>query len=151
MHEFMVVGEPAMVALGERFGSFLQHGGVIFLHGDLGAGKTTFSRGVLRAFGHQGAVKSPTYTLVEPYEMADATVYHFDLYRLGDPEELDYMGIRDYFSNESISLIEWSSKGAGYLPGPDVHVDIIHVDSERRAVVFRAASEKGQVICQQIS
>jgi len=150
MHEINVVGEEQMVSLGEAFGRALMQGGVIFLHGDLGAGKTTFSRGVLRAFGHQGAVKSPTYTLVEPYEFDELMVYHFDLYRLGDPEELDYMGIRDYFLGSSVSLIEWSSKGAGYLPTADVHVDIAYVDSSRRKVVFRAVTEKGQVICQQM-
>ena len=150
MSEWCLAGEEAMVAFGEQLGLALQQGGVVFLHGDLGAGKTTLSRGVLRAFGHHGAVKSPTYTLVEPYEFADITVYHFDLYRLGDPEELDYMGIRDYFDGPSVSLIEWSSKGIGYLPAPDVHVDISHVDADHRQVALRATSDRGRAICQQM-
>lgn len=150
MSEWCLAGEEAMVAFGERLGLALQRGGVVFLHGDLGAGKTTLSRGVLRAFGHKGAVKSPTYTLVEPYEFADITVYHFDLYRLGDPEELDYMGIRDYFDGPSVSLIEWSSKGAGFLPTPDVHVDISHVDAGHRQVALRATTDRGRAICQQM-
>lgn len=150
MVEKVVIGESESVELGAQFGACLAGGAVVFLHGDLGAGKTTFSRGVLRAFGHQGAVKSPTYTLVEPYELKGVNIYHFDLYRLGDPEELDYMGIRDYFDEGNISLIEWSVKGRGYLPQPDVEVDIAYVDQNSRRVVFRPVTEKGQVICGQM-
>jgi tRNA threonylcarbamoyladenosine biosynthesis protein TsaE len=150
MSEWCVAGEEAMVALGERLGAALHGGAVVFLHGDLGAGKTTFSRGVLRAFGHQGAVKSPTYTLVEPYEFEGVTVYHFDLYRLGDPEELDYMGIRDYFTGPTVCLVEWSSRGEGFLPQADLHVDIDHIDIDHRRVALRANTERGRVICQQL-
>ncbi|HSG60343.1 MAG TPA: tRNA (adenosine(37)-N6)-threonylcarbamoyltransferase complex ATPase subunit type 1 TsaE [Pseudomonadales bacterium] len=150
MNDWRVAGEEAMVALGERLGSALHGGAVVYLHGDLGAGKTTLSRGVLRAFGHQGAVKSPTYTLVEPYTFDDITVYHFDLYRLGDPEELDYMGIRDYFNGPTVSLIEWSSRGEGFLPQADIDVSIDHVDADHRQVALRANTERGRVICQQM-
>jgi tRNA threonylcarbamoyladenosine biosynthesis protein TsaE len=115
---------------------------VVFLRGELGAGKTTLARGVLRSLDYRGAVKSPTYTLVEPYEFDHCTLFHFDLYRLADPEELEYMGIRDYFGPSTIALVEWPERGAGFLPAPDLIVDISVCDSGRK-LAFEACTPAG--------
>ena len=136
--EFFIDNETDMVDFGEQLGhrfSAQKKSQCIFLIGDLGAGKTTLSRGMLRSFGHTGSVKSPTYTLVEVYEFPERRVYHFDLYRLGDPEELEYMGIRDYFSDASICLIEWPERGEGVLPKPDVIIDVKVSGSGRKIIM----------------
>lgn len=134
--------EAATVAAGMRLGATVDQGGVIFLEGVLGAGKTTFCRGILNAFGHRGPVKSPTYTLVEPYQFGTAAVYHFDLYRLGEPEELEFMGIRDYFQRGSLCIIEWPARGADILPEADLQVKLMPEDNGRRLTV-QATSELG--------
>lgn len=140
--EFQIDDDALMVAFGEQLGRALVacDGAMsVYLQGDLGAGKTTLSRGILRAFGHTGAVKSPTYTLVEPYEFAERTLYHFDLYRLGDPEELEYMGIRDYFSPPNICLIEWPERGAGLLPEADISLHITQAPVGRHILLLSRA------------
>ena len=146
---YLADDEHAMVALGEQLGrAFAQYPAALTVHllGDLGAGKTTLTRGILRAFGHAGAVKSPTYTLVEAYEFPARTVYHFDLYRLGDPEELEYMGIRDYFSASTLCLIEWPARGEGVLPVPDVVIDISVAGEGRRINVHADAPALGHLL-----
>ena len=138
-----------MVAWGRALAAATEGELTVFLQGNLGMGKTTLCRGVLQHFGHQGAVKSPTYTLVEPYDMAAAVVYHFDLYRLADPEELEYLGIRDYFAVPALRLIEWPDKGAGVLPDADVTVQIERAGEGRR-LCCRGDSERGAAVLQRL-
>lgn len=130
-----VDNEAGMEALAATLANTIQPGTVLYLKGDLGAGKTTFVRGFLRALGYKGIVKSPTYTLVEEYHIAQQWIYHFDLYRITDPESLEFMGIREYFREDTIVLIEWPEKGGEYIPAPDVIIDI-HIMGSRRWVTL---------------
>ena len=158
--ERFVATESDMEQLGAALAPHLHAGLVLHLHGHLGAGKTTLVRGVLRGLGYSGAVKSPTYTLVEPYELGgktaafppelpssmkvDAlTVYHFDLFRLNDPEELEFLGVRDYLEGKGLCLVEWAERGAGLLPPPDIDIAIEQKESGR-AVKFIPRTHSGE-------
>jgi len=116
--------EAATLALGACLGRALAPGLTIWLRGDLGAGKTTLTRGLLRELGFSGRVKSPTYTLVELYTFTRFNLYHFDLYRFADPDEWEDAGFREYFNPASVCLVEWPDKAGGLLPAPDVVVEL---------------------------
>ena len=123
-----LIGEAATVAFGEHLGTALASQGgdaLIFLHGELGAGKTTLVRGLLRAMGHSAAVKSPTYTLLEPYNLPEQDVYHFDLYRINDPDELALVGFDEIIDGPGLKLVEWPERAAQWLPDPDVEVYLV--------------------------
>ena len=129
-------------------------GTVIFLDGNLGTGKTTLVRGFLQSLGFKGNVKSPTYTLVEPYVIDNQTLYHFDLYRLGTPDELEYAGGRDYFDGQAICLIEWPEQAEGYLPVADLLCQLSYKNQageQGRNCVLSANTEKGKRILQNLS
>jgi tRNA threonylcarbamoyladenosine biosynthesis protein TsaE len=130
-----LINETEMVEFGHRLAGHLTYGMIITLNGDLGAGKTTLSRGLLQALGHKGPVKSPTYTLVEPYELPFGQVYHFDLYRVNDPQELEYIGFSDYLERSALSLIEWPERGGEYLQTVDLALDIEHLLAGRKLVL----------------
>jgi tRNA threonylcarbamoyladenosine biosynthesis protein TsaE len=140
-----LIGEEAMLAFGAQLATACSAGAIIYLIGDLGMGKTTLCRGVLQALGHTGPVKSPTYTLVEPYTLPDIIAYHFDLYRLSNPEELEYMGIRDYFLEGGLCLVEWPEKGVGVLPLADIEVRI-DAFNQGRTLTLQGQNRKGQAI-----
>ena len=148
----VVNGEGAMLALAASMADRLCPGQLIFVQGELGAGKTTFVRGLLSGLGYPGHVKSPTYTIVEPYEFAHIVIYHLDLYRLVTPEELETLGIRDYLDEGGVCIVEWPERGHGVLPSPDVKI-VIQYDANRsivdqRVVEFYCYTELGQDLCE---
>lgn len=127
--------EEATHLYGQELAGILLYPCVIYLHGELGAGKTTLVRSVLQHLGYMGRIKSPTYTLVETYELDKCTVYHFDLYRIEDGEALEFVGIRDYAHQQAITFIEWPEKGQGYLPQADLDISLVYDDTGRQIFV----------------
>lgn len=140
-----IASGEAMEALGACLARCVQEDVIIFLRGPLGAGKTTLVRGFLRACGYQGPVKSPTYTLVESYTTTTHDIHHFDLYRLGDAEELEYMGIRDFLGGGAVCLVEWPEQGAGVLPDADLELELAYAGAGREATL-KVLSPKGDRI-----
>ena len=148
-----VENEEQLLAFGQQLAGSLQHylaqdpnnALVIYLNGELGAGKTTLTRSIVRSFGHTGNVKSPTYTLVEEYHLPPYSLYHFDLYRLADPEELEFMGIRDYFRPQTVCLLEWPQRGEGMIPTADILIQIDYAPAGRN-LRLEASTQAGQAI-----
>lgn len=144
---FLISDESEMVNFGRTLmeGAKAQpsKGCIVYLVGDLGAGKTTLVRGFIQALGHKGAVKSPTYTLVEPYELDDWQVNHFDFYRLNDPKECEEMGIRDYMDDDAWCFIEWPEKGEGFLPKCQLKIDIKSLGQNQREILCSSSHPKG--------
>ncbi len=136
--------------IGAKVASCLKGGEIIYLKGELGTGKTTLVRGALNGFGHTGNVKSPTFTIVEPYSIDDHVIYHFDLYRLDDPEELESLGIRDYCDGQSICFFEWPEKGGDFLPDADILISLSY-QNEGRALEISTFSEIGDSIIGNLS
>ncbi len=146
--------DDATASLGAALARVLTPGLVIYLHGDLGAGKTALTRAMLQAAGHVGKVKSPTYTLSEPYTLHIAgravTAIHFDLYRMGSPEEFLDAGFREEFNQDNICIVEWPEKGFPVLPPPDLDV-FLHVEGEGRKVELQALSHPGSLCLDRLS
>jgi tRNA threonylcarbamoyladenosine biosynthesis protein TsaE len=136
----------AQLAFGARLAAQLPPQCVLYLEGDLGTGKTTLTRGILRQLGHSGAVRSPTYTLLEPYQLAQGALYHLDLYRLTDPEDLEDLGLRDLLAEPALWVIEWPELGATRLPPPDVTIQLAH-QSAGRHLTLRGDSAIGAALC----
>ena len=141
--EIFLSDESATLALGAHLAEACPAGFTIYLHGELGAGKTTFVRGLLQALGHQGKVKSPTYTIVEPYELQNGRrVYHFDLYRVRSPDELVEIGHADFFGGKGICFIEWADRAERLVPAGAVQVHCTTLGPTRRRIeIARKAKE----------
>jgi len=149
-HQCFLADETQQIALAKRVAQYLQSSFVMLLKGNLGVGKTTFARGFVQASGFDGVVKSPTYTLVEPYPIrSNRMCYHFDLYRLSDPEELEFTGARDYFNENDVCLVEWPEKAEGFLPKADWICEFSHQEMGRNLVIL-AATDKGKKLMLQV-
>ena len=135
--------ETELIAFAQRLAGVVGEGGVIHLHGDLGAGKTTFARALLRALGVGERVKSPTYSLIESYLVGDLAAHHLDLYRIADPGELEWLGLADLATGKHLILIEWPERAGNAVPAPDLILHLAHAGS-RRALRLEAESARGR-------
>jgi tRNA threonylcarbamoyladenosine biosynthesis protein TsaE len=138
----ILADETATLALGAALATGMQPGLVVWLDGDLGAGKTTLVRGLLRALGDTGPVKSPTYALVEIHVVSGLNLYHFDFYRFNQPEEYLDAGLDEYFADDGICLVEWPERASPYLPAADLHIRLT-VEGEGRLASLESGSERG--------
>ncbi len=136
--------EESTLAFGAKLAQHCSPPLLIFLHGNLGAGKTTFVRGFLQGLGHSGKVKSPSYNLVEIYELPKKIIYHFDFYRIQVPQELDFIGIQDYWQETSIFLVEWPEKGTHLLPPADLDC-YFELAGKGRKLQVEAKSRRGKI------
>jgi tRNA threonylcarbamoyladenosine biosynthesis protein TsaE len=151
MNPYLIATATMMEAFGNQLASLCQVGTILHLQGELGVGKTTLVRGLLRAFGYTGAVKSPTYTLVEPYQIHGRKIYHCDFYRLAAPEELEYMGIRDYLTEDVLMIIEWPEKGGEFTPVADLQIQLFYYNQTERLLQLQALTAIGQATVIQIN
>jgi len=146
----VVEDEKAVAKLAEKFSGSLETPAVIYLCGELGAGKTTFARAYVHSLGFPGYVKSPSYGLLETYDAGGQKILHLDLYRIEDPEELEYLAIRDLYDHESVLLVEWPDKGKHHLPEPDLVLKFGE-NNEVRFVECQAHSDRGQKVVEKLS
>lgn len=137
---YLLNDAQATAALGSRLTACLYPGMIVYLRGELGAGKTTLVRGLLQSLGHCGTVKSPTYTLVEPYQIHSWQLFHWDLYRVADAEELEYLGLRDQLDGQALLLIEWPERATGALPAADLEIVLSYAESGRNCAVSASNS-----------
>lgn len=143
--QIFLENEKATLNFGATLAKLSPKNFTFYLYGELGAGKTTLVRGFLKSLGHKKTVKSPTYTLVESYSLQNKTIHHFDLYRLIDPEELELIGIRDYFSEDAIRLVEWPEKAEDCLPTPDISC-YINIENKSRKITLKTHTESGNEV-----
>jgi len=144
IHCLRLPDEGATLSLGAALGAHLEPGLVVHLQGDLGAGKTTFARGLIRSLGYLGRVKSPTFTLVEPYRFSSLSLYHFDFFRFEDPKEWTDTGLDEYFDGSAVILLEWPEKAGPALPSPDLEVRLEHAAENGRLAWLESHTEKGR-------
>jgi tRNA threonylcarbamoyladenosine biosynthesis protein TsaE len=149
-NSILIRDEAQMRQLGARLIAACDSGGVIALQGDLGTGKTTLVRGALQSLGISSGVRSPTYTLVEYYEFNPLSIAHFDLYRLSDGEELEYLGFRDYLTPNTLCLIEWPDKAEGYLQGIGLSLNLSY-DAHGRRLSIEPSNDWGRVIAAKLN